>query len=186
MPDSTMKQCSRCGHTCPDHAPDCRHIPRRTPADRFWARVIKTDGCWLWRGTHTRGYGIFSVNQTPIGAHRFSYELAHGSIPEGMFICHTCDNPGCVNPAHLWAGTHQENVTDMITKGRNYTGGNPPDRVARGERTHHAKLTASQVIEIRSRHKSNPTSHAQLAKEYDVNPSMITRIINRENWKHIP
>lgn len=87
---------------------------------RFWERVNKQpDGCWLWTGTtNLRGYGILARNNTMQLAHRFSYELHKGVIPDGMFVCHSCDNPPCVNPDHLWLGTNADNVSDMVAKGR--------------------------------------------------------------------
>lgn len=93
---------------------------QRVPAEeRFWAKVTKEPGCWLWTGARTRkgeGYGRFALRHylpertVWVGAHRFSYELAHGPIPEGMQIDHLCDNPGCVNPAHLRVATARENT----------------------------------------------------------------------------
>lgn len=87
--------------------------------DRFLQKVFKTESCWLWVGAvNSKGYGSFTFNGKRILAHRYSYILNKGEIPEGMFICHTCDNPACVNPEHLWIGSPLENMVDMFSKGR--------------------------------------------------------------------
>jgi hypothetical protein len=96
----------------------------RTAPDRFWAKVDKRgpDECWEWQAALTRGgYGTFVVTKSPkrmARAHRFAWELTHGEEPKGLHVCHQCDNPLCVNPAHLWLGTNQDNMRDCADKGR--------------------------------------------------------------------
>lgn len=88
--------------------------------DRFFQKVEKTESCWLWKGAlNSKGYGSFGDGAGKrVSAHRYSYILHHGEIPEGSIVCHTCDVPECVNPEHLWAGTYKDNVADMFAKGR--------------------------------------------------------------------
>ncbi len=96
--------------------------------DRFWAFVVKGPGCWTWTGATSAGYGRIREGRAGtryIGAHRVSWELANGPIPDGLFVCHKCDNPPCVRPDHLFLGTAADNVADMIAKGR----GRKPARV---------------------------------------------------------
>ncbi len=91
-------------------------------ATRFWCQVADTEkGCWEWLGVRNpNGYGSFSFRKSPFIAHRMAYLLEHGKLPEKLFVCHQCDNPGCVNPAHLFIGTASDNVQDMLAKGRHH------------------------------------------------------------------
>ncbi len=91
-----------------------------TMEEKFWRKVNKTAGCWLWTSMlQHRGYGLFFVSGFGyIQSHRYSWEMASGPIPEGMFVCHTCDTPACVRPGHLFLGTPKDNIDDMIKKGR--------------------------------------------------------------------
>ncbi len=159
---------------------------KRTPAAiRFWRHVQKTESCWLWTGGAARGHGQILGDATPendrphVYAHRLSWELHRGPIPEGMEVCHNCpggDNGLCVNPAHLFLGTSRENAADSVRKGL----------LPRGERAPHAKLTEPQVIEIRHRYANSSISHEKLAREYGVSTASIRNIILRINWRHVP
>jgi hypothetical protein len=94
--------------------------PRKTTEEeRFWAKVDKTETCWMWTASKDRrGYGKFCVQRKIVPAHRYAYSLAHGAIPHGLFVCHKCDVPSCVNLEHLWLGSPSDNTADMIKKNR--------------------------------------------------------------------
>lgn len=146
--------------------------------ERFWAKVHKTDSCWLWTGAHSSGgYGTFRLNGRTIRAHRFAYEVLVGTIPAGLMLCHHCDTPACVNPDHLFAGTMADNVRDRDAKQR---------RIAPcGEKNGFAKLTADQVREIRRRYVPRKVSLSSLAREYGVDHTTIHAIVRGENWKEM-
>jgi hypothetical protein len=151
--------------------------------DRFWQRVEKTDGCWLWRGqARANGYGEFSGRgERHRAAHRYSYQTFVGPIPDGMFVCHSCDNPACVRPDHLWVGTPADNVADMVAKGRQAT----DKRVYRGESNSQCKLSEDQVMAIRSEYRPRVVPQRELAKRYGVSQRLINKIIAREVWGHL-
>jgi hypothetical protein len=97
----------------------------RDLTERFWEKVAKSDGCWLWIGGRTsRGYGMFTArHRRQRGAHRYAWEMVNGPIPDGMVICHRCDNPPCVRVDHLFLGTQKDNIHDMMAKHRGATRG---------------------------------------------------------------
>jgi hypothetical protein len=90
--------------------------------ERFWEKVNKTETCWIWTANKSKlGYGKFSVQGKSVPAHRYAYSLVHGSIPHGLFVCHKCDVPSCINPEHLWLGSPSDNTADMVAKNRHGT-----------------------------------------------------------------
>jgi hypothetical protein len=144
--------------------------------DRFWKHVNKTDGCWIWTGAHDRGgYGWFKDHKSR-RAHRVSWELFNGPIPEGLFVCHICDVRDCVNPDHLFLGTNSDNMRDMRRKGRG------PDFSGEGSGT--AKLTTSQVVELR-RLRETGLTYRELSKIFGIGKSQAIRIVARDNWKRV-
>lgn len=160
---------------------------------RFWEKVQKQDGdrCWLWTAsTYHGGYGrLRLVNdagvRTMCRAHRFSWELHHGPIPEELCVLHTCDNPSCVRPDHLWLGTQVENVRDMKAKGRGATlASHGPDAWRRGEQHGRAKLTEEHVREIRALVASG-TSRAAVARQFGEIWENIDKIARRKTWRHV-
>lgn len=156
--------------------------------DRNWTPEPNC-GCWLWLGhlSLKSGYGLFRMTprteDRAIGAHRASWALHRGAIPEGMFVCHKCDNRACVNPDHLFLGTGNDNMADAARKGRmNWKKGAPLRNFPKGEWHHKAKLIARDVREIRA----SSDKGVDLARLYGVTPTNITRIRKRKVWRHIP
>ena len=160
---------------------------------RFWNNVQRgsPDECWEWQGRLTTwGYGRIGSGGERTHAHRISYKLHNGPIPDGMFVCHSCDNPRCVNPAHLFLGTPGDNMRDMKTKGRGHFPGAP------GERNRFARLTNEQVLEIRQLREqgfalTNKTDGEQgltqqaIADRCGVGQTTVSDIVCRRKWKHI-
>jgi uncharacterized protein (DUF433 family) len=149
--------------------------------------VNKTEpkGCWQWLGSVSRrlcGYGSFKIYRAgrwgSVGAHRFSYEINKGPIPAGLCVCHHCDNPLCVNPIHLFAGTPLDNSRDRKRKGRGCIG------VRFGSGSPRAKLTEEDVADILVRVSSGETQ-TSMAKKYSVSKVAINAIIKYRTWKHV-
>lgn len=148
-------------------------ITNMTIVERFWEKVaVKgTEDCWeLTASVDECGYGKLNVGGSRWErAHRLSYQICKGDIPKGERVCHSCDNPGCCNPKHLWLGSHQENMTDMAKKGRSWG----------------TRLTETQVLEIRKLY-SEGSALTQIASQYGVAFQHVSRIVNRRSWKHLP
>lgn len=150
--------------------------PRAPLETRFWSKVDKRgpDECWEWTGTigSRWGYGFLFSEGRSRPAHRVSWKLHNGPIPDGMFICHHCDNRPCVNPKHLFLGSAADNAADMAAKGRCRSRG------VGGEASGNAKLTAEQVVAIRA--ELGP--HAAIAKRYGVSRPSISNIKSGRTW----
>jgi hypothetical protein len=142
---------------------------------RFLAKVDKRGPgeCWPWKaGIKSEGYGGFRVGEVVDRAHRVSYVIHHGDIPAGMVVCHRCDNPPCVNPGHLFLGTHGDNARDRDAKGR---------RGTIGAKHGMAKLTDDDVISIRSSSERG----VDLAVQYGVSATLVCDIRKRKIWHHL-
>lgn len=197
----------------------CAHEINLSESDlhRYWSKIdkngpspIEGSKCWVWLGSKdSDGYGVLSTRvngRKGIRAHRIGFFLAYGEISKPC-ICHKCDNPPCVNPEHLFEGSHKENKKDCLIKGRaNSPSGNDhwsrrnPHLVKRGA-THYktgssranergiensqSKLNDQKVREIRARHIPRRISQSMLAKEYGVTQSVISDVIRRISWTHV-
>jgi hypothetical protein len=187
----------------------------------FWKKVNK-DGptmphmetpCWVWTaGKNRGGYGKFNVGRKTLIAPRIAWTLANGQIPDdgsyhGICACHRCDNPPCVNPAHLFLGTMGDDTRDKVAKGRcnsprgddhhsrrhpermprgdNHPARLRPERLARGDGHCNAKLTAAKVVAIRAAFAAGGITQRKLAEQFGVCRPVLSGIINRKSWKHV-
>lgn len=156
--------------------------PRKPITERFWSHVDK-DGpipehrpelgpCWVWTISRNHyGYGKLSIGTGWVRAHRYSYELHFGAIPDNLEVCHKCDNPPCVRPGHLFIGTRQDNARDAAVK----------DRLQFGEHHWNAKLTASDVLTIRQRRVAGESLES-IAKDYGIARQTVNKIELRRGW----
>ncbi|HEY3498039.1 MAG TPA: HNH endonuclease signature motif containing protein [Polyangiaceae bacterium] len=148
---------------------------------RFWSKVERGSGCWLWRAARNDfGYGVLRITVAPKRsrnerAHRLSWLLANGTIPDGLVVCHSCDNPACVRPDHLFLGTKGDNTADMMRKRRHRL------RVLRGEAHGGSRLTERLVAEIRARRESGRLLR-ELAADYGMSTSQIWNVVSGTHW----
>lgn len=156
------------------------------------APVDKND-CWIWAGTcFERGYGRICIGKKSFYAHRISFEIHHRALLPGELVCHHCDNPPCINPDHLFAGSATDNNRDCIRKGRgnkasgdNHGRRKHPEIIPRGETHPVSKLKEHQVIEIRAIYAAGGISQRQIAEQFGVCRELVSQIVRRVIWQHL-
>lgn len=153
-----------------------QHLLSRDQYFMTFFEINAVSGCWEWLGKKRGGYGMFSADHKNHLAHRLMYVKYNGNIPENKNVCHKCDNPSCVNPQHLWLGTHQENMTDMITKKR--------DKKSYGSANHLATITEKEAREIKIKHKEGMNMR-EIHRALNISYRVIQHICAGESWKHI-
>ena len=152
--------------------------------DRLMSHVLKNDvsGCWEWNGSKRGGYGRIIIGSRTDGtrkvvmAHRLSYEITYGEIRNGLEVCHKCDNRCCVNPDHLFLGTHKENMDDRDKKGRN--------KPQKGQKNGRAKLSENDVLAIKTK-RANGATYQKLADEYGVHKRTVMDAVSGKNWSNL-
>ena len=152
--------------------------------DKFWKNVSvdKPYKCWEWIGAKGNGYGKFYSNGKQLLAHRVSWVIHNGKLPkrdgndEPLFVCHKCDNPGCVNPDHLYLGTHFDNMQDRIVSPKSHN---------KGEKHGLHKVGEKEVLEMRSKYIRNVYTLKMIAAEYDISYVEVHKIITRKTWRHL-
>ena len=146
---------------------------------RFWSKIDRTGGCWIWIAkSNVKGYGQFSARKQRILAHRWSYMEAFGPIPEGLFVCHHCDNPKCVRPNHLFLGTQADNLRDKAEKNRcrnQYSPGARGGKVTRGPRV--SNETREQIVNA---YLAGRDSQAKIGVEFGVRQTTVSKFVRAD------
>lgn len=195
-PKGVTRPCLTCGK--PVYAPPAKAArghgtycsmacsPQNRPVailERFWDKVDRRDpdDCWMWQANKNEdGYGLIRYNRRITGAHRVVLLMTGVEIPKDKEVMHSCDNPGCVNPAHLSLGSHHENILDMVSKGR-YSEARP-----RGQAHSSTKLSDVEVLAIRATFDARTKTSAALAREHGMSTSAMYSLTHRKTWKHLP
>lgn len=160
----------------------CKSNPNRKEylqnfKNKFWSKVIKKEnGCLEWNGSKRNLYGRIGYKGKILSCHRLSWEWQNGEIPKGLQICHKCDNPSCVNPDHLFLGSHTENMRDCFNKNRNNN--------RKGSNNSNSKLNEHIVSVIRNEYLKDITLN-EISKKYNVSKSTISRILKNKSWRHV-
>lgn len=143
--------------------------------ERFWSNVDKSGDCWIWMGViASQGYGVVGFGKQQYKAHRIAYFLKHGPFKNSLLCCHKCDNPKCVNPDHIFTGTHHDNAVDAFSKGRR----------AVGEKCNLSKLTNDEVLQIVSLHKQG-LSDCEIGRRFGIVSSGVRYILTGKSWRHV-
>jgi len=153
--------------------------PKLPAEEKFWSKVNKTNDCWLWTASTAHGYGSIRIDGKLWRAHRLSYLWAYGELFDDLDVLHCCDTPCCVNPDHLFLGTHADNMADMAAKGRSHA---PRKRHRPRTKT---KLTVDQVRAIRRIHNEGKLGTRKIGQMFNVHRTTIRSIIRREYWLHV-
>lgn len=160
-------------------------MPPMPISERFWRRVEQdTDGCWEWQGVISRfGYGLLRIGSKWARVHRISWEIHFGQIPEGIFVCHHCDNRKCVRPDHLFLGTAQDNIRDMVSKKRDVNSTHP-ELHPRGETHGRAVLNDNLVRQIRALHLTGMNC-GEIGRLLGVKRSTVGNVTEGKRWTHV-
>lgn len=150
-----------------------------SPRERLekFTKINPDTECWIWAGSkNKKGYGQIHFEGKTRIAHRVSYEINIGGIPKNILVCHSCDNPSCINPSHLFLGTNLDNSNDKFSKGRG--------RALIGQENGNSKLSTDEVIKIKSMLKNNESSYS-IARKFNVKGETVLSIKNKLTWSHI-